>query len=230
MNLHKTLHTPLRAAIASTLVGIGGLPLLGPRWTVPLVLLLAAGVVGTAWVLWYGLRGPGAALAALEARWLALHGARSLSPCAIGLHDGHSPLTIHLQRAGADLCARVTTLAPPSTLTFRLWPADGAPPSFVGSATRDIALDLSRVPDVEQRFAMLFRAESNAPQALSRLIGTDLLAALLTVRKESPAGTFRGLTWDGRELAVHWTGALAADPERALQLSRPLWRDLVGEE
>lgn len=229
MTLHKNLHTPLRLTLAATLVGAAGQPLLGPRWTLALAVLSILGGLGTLWILWYGLKGPGAALARLERRWLDLHGARSAGPCHIAVHDGMQPLRITIARAGRDLTAVVRTPAPESTLSFRVWPSDAPAPGFAGSATRDLAPDLTRVPEVEQRFSLLLRAEANSASWLQRLMTQDLLAALLTVRHEAPEGTFRGLTWDGRELSVHWAGELAGDPPRALQLSRALWRELLAE-
>jgi hypothetical protein len=219
---------PLRIGVGVALAAAGGIPLFGPRWTPWLVGLLALALGWAGWHLWWATRGPGAVLVGLERRWLGLHGARPIGGCAVHVHDGTQPLRIQLARQARTLVAHVATPLPASTLAFRLWPVDaGEAPEFTGSATRELTYDLARAHEVEALFSMLFHAEANEPRLLHRIMTSEVLAPLLLVRKESPPGAFRGITWDGRELAIHWTGPLVTDPERALQLSRPIWRSFV---
>jgi len=219
---------PLRLGVVGALVAGAGIPLLGPRWTTALVALLVGSLAWVGWHLWFILRGPGAVMAGLEQRWLGLHGARAVGRCRVAVHDGMQPLEIRVGRERDAFVVRVTTPLPESMLTFRLWPAElPSAPDFTGSATRERDQDLARAHETEALFAMLFKADSNAPSALRRIMTPELMAPLLVVRRESPPGALRGITFDGRDLAIHWSGAIAADPERALGLSRPIWRALV---
>lgn len=220
---------PIRAGVGVALAAAAAVPLFGRHYT-PWLIILAAGALGWAgWHVWWATRGAGAILVGLEQRWLELHGARQLGRCAVAVHDGMQPLQIRLARERRLLMADVATPLPASTLTFRIWPADQHAPDFAGSPTRELTYDLERAPEVEALFAGHFGAESNSPASLRRIMSASLMAPLLTVQQESPPGAFRGLTWDGRELAVHWAGPLVTDPTRALQLSRPIWRSFVAE-
>ncbi|TNF23903.1 MAG: hypothetical protein EP329_26305 [Deltaproteobacteria bacterium] len=220
---------PIRVGVGVALAAAAAIPLFGRHYTLWLVLLAVGALGWSAWHLWWATRGPGAILVGLEQRWLELHGARRLGRCAVVVHDGMQPLQIRLSRERRTLRADVGTPLPASTLTFRLWPADQAAPDFAGSPTRELTYDLERAPEVEALFAGRFGAESNHPAALRRIMTASLMAPLLTVHQSSPPGAFRGLTWDGRELAVHWAGPVVTDPTRALQLSRPIWRAFVDE-
>jgi len=218
---------PVRVGIGVALAAVAAVPLFGSHYT-PWLVALAAGALGwTGWHLWWATRGPGAILVGLEQRWLDLHGARRAGRCTVRVHDGVQPLEVRLAREKRALVAHVATPLPASTLTFRIWPADHQAPEFAGSTTRELAYDLDRAPEVEAMFAMRFRAESNFPAALHRVMTPTLMAPLLTVLTESPPGSFRGVTWDGGELAVHWVGPVVSDPTRALQLTRPIWRSFV---
>lgn len=217
------LGTTARLLVAGALAAGAGIPLSSARLTPWLILALVGLLAALAYHLWDSSRGPGAALAALHRRWLELPGARASGPLMVDVHDGVQPLRIRITRRGRTSYGLVTTPLLASTVAFRLWPAEAPPPGFLGSATLDGPPDLARAVGVEARFAHVFRAESNLPLALDAIVTADLMAPLLAVRREAPTA-FRGVTWDGRELGVHWAGPQLTDPTRTLQLSRPIWR------
>ena len=61
---------------------------------------------------------------------------------------------------------------------------------------------------------------------MMRYLDEDFLSALLWAERLHP-GVFRGLTFDGRFIAVHWLGGLANDPLATLQASATLWKPFV---
>lgn len=223
-DLHR--HWELRLAAATALVAGAGLGLLGPAWTPWLVVALGASLGWLAYSAWYWTRGPGAARRGLELLWLALPGARLGPERAVHVHDGYEPIRVMLGREEREPAAIVEARSSESTLAFRVWPAErSGPPPFPGAEARPALGDLERALEVEAIFAHLLRAEANAPSELRRVLDPDAMAALLAVRKEAGRG-FAGLTWDGQRLAVHLRGPLVADPARALQLARAVWRPL----
>ncbi|PIE65936.1 MAG: hypothetical protein CSA24_01470 [Deltaproteobacteria bacterium] len=219
-----------RLLIAGTLAGFAGLPILGTRWAPWLIILAVTSLALLLYGWWFGARGPGAVMRGLLARWLELSGARrGPGGYEVRVFDGLQPLRITLSRNGRDLCAQVTTRLSDTTLAFRLWPDGQEPPSFTGSMSRELCDDLRRAPAVEARLANLYRADANQPRALDRAITRDLMAPLLAVRKAATPG-YRGVTFDGASLSVHWRGPATADPERVMQLSRPIWAAMVVED
>lgn len=216
----------LRLAVAVALAAGAGLGMLGPAWRPWLLVALATSLAWLGYGIWYWSKGPGAAQRGLELLWLALPGARLGPGRAVHVHDGHEPIRVVLGRDGRELSAIVEARSDESTLAFRVWPAERpAPPPFPSDETRPAHGDLERALELEALFAGLLRAEANAPRELRRVLDQDAMAALLAVRKEAGRG-FAGLTWDGQRLAVHLRGPLVADPARALQLARAVWRPL----
>lgn len=236
-NLPADARWPLRLFLASALALGLGLPLLdaGARpWLFGA--LFATGLL-LGYTLWDETRGRAARLHRLRQRWVdagALEGDTMVTPVRptgltrqdLHLMEDGQPLIVRLGLMGRNAIPSVAILTPlPETTTaFSIHSRHLPRPSFDGlePASRGPALEL--LPGVGTLLGSAFAVVGNDPTRITRLLDEELRHALSQadlLHKDN----FRGLTFDGRYLAVHWLGAdLAEDPARALELARPLWR------
>lgn len=175
-----------------------------------------------AYVYWLA-HGSPARVAELQHKWLELPGARPIRRSAIHVHDGMQPLTVRLGLVGGADAAVVQTAAGDSPVAFRAWPERAPPPSLAAEGFGPGGPPVERAPLLERLFAGTIRVEVSDDRDAFRLIGGEVAAALAVVAQEA-AESFAGLTYDGRVVGVHWRGAVAAQPQRAAQLSRAIWR------
>lgn len=170
-------------------------------------------------VTWYETRGPGAVVLGLVGRWLELPGAERAGRTSVRVYDGTQPLLVRLGRSGGELAAVVETPALESTTALRVWPREASAP-LLGQPVERIAL-------MEARFAGQLKVEASSAQDAARALDDKAATALAGVRKEA-GDAWRGLTYDGRTVAVFLAGPVVTDPERATQLARALWRRFVA--
>lgn len=188
-------------------------------WLISLLVATAASLV---YLLWDHRYGPSAIQADLTARWLGLPGAHP-APGGVHVHDGMQPLTIWLGTQTSTQSAVVLTPVADSEMACRIWPDGQTPPPFAGSLTRfRTAPALDRAYTIEQKFAGLLQIEVNDEPGMSTLLTAPRVGPILAVRQEAPQ-MFKGVTWDGEQLGVHWWGPIVKDPVRMLQLSRAIW-------
>jgi hypothetical protein len=79
---------------------------------------------------------------------------------------------------------------------------------------------------VESWLVGRFRAESNDEERFGSLIGREVTAALLSLA-ETLGADFEGIAYDGQSMTVMLRGSVVADPERALQMARIVWRPFI---
>jgi hypothetical protein len=227
--------TTLTLALAFGLTTVIDLGALGG----PLLALAAVGAAMTGWLAWDETRGSGHAQASLMARW------RSELPCSVDGErlvldpcDGGPPRFIRLAQLtdGAPTAAVLVPMAP-ATDGFRLWPRGMSRPGFDGAEPQVGGPALSPLPGAASILAQLLtkdaerepwrsqvaplELEGNAPEAvLSRLRKAPRAALAETIRLHGDA--FRGMTFNGAELATHWVGPLVLDPARLMAAAAPL--------
>lgn len=221
---------PIRLFVGVALAAGVGFALLGPELRPYLTgaLLAAGGYV--AWSAWDALRGRAAALERLLDRWRAEPGVLDDDGDLHFSEDGQ-PLIARLgelRHAAGGSGAAVAILTPlrETTAAFRIANRALPTPAFDG---RDPAIggpSLAPLPGVQLLLHDALAVEGNEPAQLQRWLDDALVQALVAAARDH-ADTFRGLTFDGRFLAVHWVGELAGDPGMVRALSAPLWRPFV---
>lgn len=216
---------PLRLFIAVLGAAVIGFAYLGPELRPYLVgALLAAGGY-LAWSAWDALRGRAAALEARLDRWRAAPGVLEHEGDLHFKEDGQ-PLLARLDEARSGPTVAVLTPLRETTAAFRIANRALPLPGFDGREPAVGGPSLSALPGVQLLLHDALIVEGNEPAQLQRWLDEALVSALVTAVRDHP-DTFRGLTFDGRFLAVHWVGAPADDPGMARALSAPLWRPFV---
>jgi len=178
-----------------------------------------------AWTLWDETRGRAAALGKLRLRWLQ-------EPDVVA-----NGADLHFQEDGQPLLARLATTAtgpavsvltplPETTAAFRIASHTLPTPGFDGTEPALGGPPLTPLPGLQSMLHDALRVEGNEPAQLERWLDQDLVLALTDAARDQ-AASFRGLTFDGRFLAVHWLGEIARDPALVRALSAPLWRPFV---
>ena len=193
--------------------------------------LLAAGALVLAWVGWVwwdATRGAGAAIDELRGRWLDALAPYEAVASGDDVHvmEAGQPLIVRVGRRDGHPGVSVLTPLSETTTAFRIWPHAMPKPSFDGADPPVGGPLLTPLPAMEPVFGGAFAVEGNEPTRMMRYLDQDILSALLWAERLHP-GTFRGLTFDGRFVAVHWLGELARDPLATLTASGTLWRPFV---
>lgn len=223
----RSLRWPLRLFVATLVALVIGVWLF-PAGKTAFIVALAAAAGWLAWTFWDATRGAGAALDARRASFAAALEAEGGVMNGEDLHvmeDGQ-PLIVRVGQRDGRPTATVLTPLSESTTAFRFWPHAMPRPSFDGGDPPVGGPLLTRLHALETVLGGGFEVEGNEPTHIMRWIDEALLAALLDAAHSQPAA-FRGLTFDGRFLAVHWIGGPASDVHRALALSSRLWRPFV---
>ena len=231
-NLPANARWPLRFFLGATLALGVGLAVLeqGAR---PWLLggFLATGTL-LAYTLWDETKGRAARLNALRRRWLdagAMEGDTTAftpaRPTGLRRDDLHfmedgQPLIVRLSLHGRDATPTVAVLTPlPETTTaFKITAKHLPPPTFDGLEAAGRGPSLEVLPGVATLVGSVFGVTGNDPARITRFLDDDLRHAL----READVlyrDSFRGLTFDGRFLAVHFVGeAIAEAPTRVLLL------------
>ena len=219
------LRWPFRIFVGVALATALGLAFLGPSARPWLLLGLAAGGGFLAWSVWDATRGRAAVVGRLRERWVAL-------PDVVD--NGHD---LHFSEDGQPLIARLATgdsghtvaiLTPlrETTAAFRIHAPKLPRPGFDGIEPAVGGPILAPLPGLKLMLHDAFEVEGNEPAQLERWLDQSLVKALLSAATHQ-ADSFRGLTFDGRFLGVHWVGDGVADPIAIRALSAPLWRPFV---
>lgn len=229
---------PLRLFLGASLALGLGLPLLGAGARPVLFVAFAATGALLAWTLWDETRGRAARLRVLRARWLEAGATERDSLPNSARPTGLLPQDLHLMEEGQPLIVRLALLGdvptvavltplPESTTAFAIASRHHPAPTFDGLEPGARSPSLDPLPGVGTLLEGRFEVRGNDPTRLTRLIDGELVGALAecdAVHRD----TFRGLTFDGRFLAIHWlSDELAMNPWRALSQSAPLWRPFV---
>jgi hypothetical protein len=219
------LRWPLRIFVATLVAGVLGLALLDPAARPWLLLTIVAAAGFLAWSWWDETRGRAAALARLRARWLA-------EPDVVDhdadLHfsEDRQPLIARLAQSRFGPALAILTPLPETTAAFRIASRHLPRPGFDGLEPALGGPPLARLPGLQLMLHDALVVEGNEPARLERWLDRPLIDALVAAARDHGA-SFRGLTFDGRFLAVHWLGDIAGDPAAARALSAPLWRPFV---
>lgn len=227
VSVPESMRWPLRFfVVAIVVLGLGVWLFPGAKTALLVVLAVAGGWLGWSW--WDATRGQSAAVGTLRARFLDVLEPQGAVMNGDDLHiaEDAQPLVVRVGRRGAATTATVLTPLSESTTAFRIWPRAMPRPSFDGNDPPVGGPLLTHLPALERVLGGSFQVEGNEPTHIVRYLDADLLSSLLEAERSHPAG-FRGLTFDGRFLAVHWLGAVAGDPLRTLSASSPLWRAFV---
>jgi hypothetical protein len=199
----------------------------------PLALLGAAAVAWFAWVVWDESRGRTHRIAEARERFAGLGGVADGDDALKVPWDarGDMGLRFAVDRQGTATVAALWPV-PTSTVSFRLWPSFATRPGFDGQEPAVGGPRLERLPGVEAILGELFahdgvsglptlHCESNAPERLVSALNPAVRAALADVLRNHGQG-FRGISFDGNVLAVHWTGTALEDPPTTLASTRQL--------
>lgn len=242
-NLPTNARWPLRLFLGASLaLGLGlGLLDAGARpWLIGA--FLGTGLL-LGYTIWDETRGRAHRLNELRKRWLDFgagdggsleDGISTRRPTGLTRADLHlmedgQPLIARLGLHGRDATPTVAILTPlPETTTAFLIASKHLPrPGFDGLEPVSRGPTLEPLPGVGALLEQTFHVMGNDPTRITRLLDEDLRHALAET-DTLHRSVFRGLTFDGRFLAVHLLGEdLASDPAKALALSRPLWRPFV---
>ena len=199
---------------------------LGPRTIAPALVAGGGAIAYVIWRRWRAQRARGSVLSGLRAHWAMLPGA-TWAGDVITVHHGDQPIRIHLSHSqGSPMRARVATSIGEQPMAFRVWRSDQPPLRLAPDGRTGGEPQLIRSPLVESWLAGRFQAESNDEERLAPLIGQDVTAALFSLA--DILGTdFEGAAYDGQHLTVALRGTVVADPTRAMQLARVVWRTFV---
>lgn len=223
-----------RLVLGLVIGGAAGAAILGPR-AMPLGAAIAFAAVSWAVYRTWAARREGRSVGAgLRHHWATtLQGAR-LAERRIDVHDGEQPLSIWV-RTGAGgrdrgrvegLHAAVATRIGERPVAFRVWPVGLDAPPIDPSGDAWSGPRIERAPRIEARLAGLLSVESSDEPFTDRMLDAESTAALLTIEREA-RGSFAGVTYDGIALGVHLMGPVVADPTRATQLARAVWRSFM---
>jgi hypothetical protein len=219
------LRWPFRIFLGAALAAALGLAFLSPGarpWLLGGV-LVAGGLL--AWTLWDETRGRAAAMRRVRERWLASPDVVDNGGDLHFMEDGQ-PLIARLSASARGLSTTVLTPLRETTAAFRIASPSLPTPSFDGEDPPVGGPPLSPLPGLQLMLHDALIVEGNEPAQLERWLDAALVTALLGAAREHPA-SFRGLTFDGRFLAVHWLGEVVNDPMTVRALSAPLWRPFV---
>lgn len=219
------LRWPIRLFVGAALAAGLGLALLSPGARPWLLGGLGIATGFLAWSIWEETRGASAALGRVRDRWLAEPDVVASGDDLHFMEDGQ-PLIARLAiHRGAPAVAILTPLRE-TTAAFRIGSKALAPPGFDGLEPAIGGPPLSPLPGLALMLHDALVVEGNEPAQLERWLDGALVDALLAAARDH-ATLFRGLTFDGRFLAVHWRGDIAQEPEAVRALSAPLWRPFV---
>ncbi|MEZ4268154.1 MAG: hypothetical protein R3F39_17465 [Myxococcota bacterium] len=216
-----------RLIIGAVVGALAGVAILG-RDAMPWGAALALAAVGFgAWRRWQYGRAGARVMRGLRAQWLDLHGAEDADDRgAIVVHDGMQPLRIKLFRERGVLRALITTPVGEAPLAFRVWPVGQPAPGLDPDGARVGGPPVERAPFLEARLGGTLLAECSDEAHTDALLDAEVTSALLVVAREA-AGSFAGLSYDGQRLGIHLKGPMVADPQRATQVARALWRPFL---
>lgn len=216
-----------RLIVGAVVGAFAGIVILG-RDAMPYGAAVALGAVAWgAWLRWQHGRVGARLMRGLREQWLSLHGAEvDEESDAILVHDGMQPLRIKLFRERGALRALIGTPVGESPNAFRVWPRALPAPGLDPDGARVGGPPVERAPFIESRLGGTLQVESSDEGHTDAILDADITAALLVVAREA-AGSFAGLTYDGQTLGIHLVGPMVADPERATQVARSLWRPFL---
>jgi hypothetical protein len=209
---------------AALLLGVG-LAVFGPEarpWFVGT--FIAAG----AWVafsVWDETRGRAAALHRVRERWLADPTVLAHGDDLHFLEDGQ-PLFARLAMGSRGPSVTILTPLRETTAAFAIASPHLPAPGFDGLEPPVGGPPLTPLSGLQSLLGGLGKVSGNDPGTLERWMDATLVAALTNALRDHRE-SFRGLTFDGRFLGVHWVGSPALDPSAARALSAPLWRPFV---
>lgn len=223
-----TTRWPLRVVVvAGVVLGVG--VWLFPGAKTALLIGFGLALAWAGWSLWDATRGATFALARERQRWLDALGAVD-DDKDLHLMEERQPLIVRLDRRGAALTSAVLTPLPETTAAFRIWPRAAPRPGFDGREPPVGGPLLTPLSGLEGTLGGAFTIEGNEPARIARWLDGELVQGLL-VTLSLHADTFRGLTFDGRFLAVHWVNVtgqgVGHDPVATLAASSALWRPFV---
>jgi len=219
------LRWPLRIFVGVAIASALGLAFLGAGARPWLFMGLAAAGAFLVWSVWDETRGRAATIGRLRARWLALPDVIDNGADLHFSEDGQ-PLIARLATGASGHTVTILTPLRETTAAFRIASQALPRPGFDGADPPIGGPPLSPLPGLQSMLHDELRIEGNEPAQLERWLDQTLVSALLSAARDH-ADSFRGLTFDGRFLAVHWVGELAADPLTVRALSAPLWRPFV---
>lgn len=219
------LRWPIRIFTGMAIAAGLGLALLSPGARPWLLGGLAIATGFLAWSIWEETRGATAALARVRARWLAEPDVIDNGDELHFMEDGQPLIARLATHRGAPAVAILTPLRE-TTAAFRIASKLMPPPGFDGLEPAIGGPPLTPLPGLGLMLHDALLIEGNEPAQLERWLDGALVSALLLAARDR-ATSFRGLTFDGRFLAVHWRGDLASDPQAVRALSAPLWRPFV---
>jgi hypothetical protein len=185
-------------------------------------------IAGAGWLAWWGFKawwdqhGSPAMVRGLQAHWLDVPGAHAEAGQRICIHRGRRRLKVRLGRQRGRLTATIQLVIGDATVALRAWPEKQRPPSLDPDGAPVGGPPVSRAPMVEARFAHRVRVDSSDPERAERLLQGSMAVAIHEAM-EHLGPDFAGITYDGRLLGIHFCGPIAADPEQALRIARPLW-------
>lgn len=237
-NLPDRAIWPLRLLIGSALALGVGLAVLDPGLRPWLFGAFLFALALFAYTLWDETRGRAARLHELERLWISAGATRrealprtarptGLEKGDLHLDEAGQPLIVRLSLRGERPTVAVLTPLSESTTAFSIGSRQLPPPTFDGYEPAARGPAIEPLPGVGSLLGDSLDVRGNDPVRLTRLLDEELVAAL-THAASHHADTFRGLTFDGRFLAVHWLGEEpASDPALTLARSAPLWRPFV---
>lgn len=185
-------------------------------------------VAGGGWLAWWGMKawwerhGSPALVRGLQAQWLEAPGAHSEPGGRVCIHQGRQRIKVRLDRRGGLMTATVQVVVGDTTVALRAWPETLPPPSLDPDGAPVGGPPVSRAPLLETRFARRVRVETSDDERAERLLQGSMAVAIHEAMEALGPG-FRGITYDGRRLGIHFAGPVAADPEQALRVAKPLW-------
>ncbi len=172
---------------------------------------------------WYRQRGPGAVLSGLIATWLELPGASHRGQ-TVSVYDGDQPITIRLARRRGLLVAVIHTPIGTSPVAWRVWSRGQPAPPLDPELRPHGGPPVSRAAALEAAFGgPVVSVETSDVRDAARHLDSQLRQKILGLKLQAHT-EWRGVTYDGRVLGIHFCGATAADPERATALARSVWK------
>ena len=199
---------------------------LGPKSLTPALVITTSALAWVGWRRWQKHRRERSVLRGLVTHWASLAGAE-WSRDTVFVHHGDQPMSVKLTHdAGGPMQARISTRIGEQPMAFRIWPSEAPAPRVGSEGGPGSSRALSPCPLVESWLSGRFSAETNDDERFAPLIGEDLRLALVAL-SDALSGEFEGITYDGQRVSILFRGGIVADPDRALQMARIVWRTLV---
>ncbi len=219
------LRWPFRIFLGAALATVLGLAFLDPDARSWLLMGLAASGAYLAWSVWDETKGRAALTQRVRQRWVQQ---ADVVDNGADLHFSEDGQPLIARFATGPLGPTVTVLTPlrETTAAFRIHAPKLPRPSFDGIEPAVGGPQLTPLPGLKLMLHDAFEVDGNEPAQLERWLDQALVKALLSAATHQ-ADSFRGLTFDGRFLGVHWVGDAVADPIAIRALSAPLWRPFV---